>query len=132
MATSYLSRRLERDDYRNAANTRRDLSYFDVEGLDTQVLERWKEIDRVRKKGLRAGLRWLPISSLLGRRSLSASSHFLNLNLSKNNNNNNFNSCITFFQQVGFASLESGSVRAKNTRNVLLKVQRNERVGFPK
>ena len=33
------------------------------------------------------------------------------------------NSCITFFQQVGFASLESGSVRAKNTRNVLLKVK---------
>ena len=31
-------------------------------------------------------------------------------------------SVITFFQQVGFASLESGSVRAKNTRNVLLKV----------
>lgn len=31
-------------------------------------------------------------------------------------------STITFFQQVGFASLELGSVRAKNTRNILLKV----------
>jgi hypothetical protein len=32
-------------------------------------------------------------------------------------------STITFFQQVGFASLELGSVRAKNTRNILLKVR---------
>jgi hypothetical protein len=42
-------------------------------------------------------------------------------------------SVITFFQQVGFASLESGSVRAKNTRNVLLKVRkgREERVVLP-
>ena len=36
-------------------------------------------------------------------------------------------SVITFFQQVGFASLESGSVRAKNTRNVLLKARDEER-----
>ena len=36
-------------------------------------------------------------------------------------------STITFFQQVGFASLELGSVRAKNTRNILLKVRRRER-----
>eukprot|EP00884_Botryococcus_braunii_P001634 jgi/Botrbrau1/11471/Bobra.27_4s0011.1 len=30
-------------------------------------------------------------------------------------------SIITFFQQVGFASLEAGSIRAKNVRNILLK-----------
>lgn len=66
---------------------------------------------------------------LFGRRLLLSAS-FLNLNLNLESSNDN--SCITFFQQVGFASLESGSVRAKNTRNVLLKVKRErerERVG---
>ena len=53
----------------------------------------------------------------------------LNINPNLSPSLNQYDSCITFFQQVGFASLESGSVRAKNTRNVLLKV-RKKRVVF--
>jgi ammonia channel protein AmtB len=38
-----------------------------------------------------------------------------------------FGALLVFFMQAGFALLEAGSVRVKNTKSILLKVLRTQR-----